>query len=303
MLIWLCVTFFLAAFSLCAAAGYWLASRQTAVPASAGAGPGEELAQAPGTAGWLGLMARLGERLRVPENEQREKTRDLMALGMRGEQAARLFNGAKLLCAAGLPALLAIVFLGVLGADPYGALPALVLSVFVGFQLPDHWLRRRLRTRRREIARGIPDLLDLLVISLESGVSLDYALAETGRDIERAHPALAEELYLFQLELQAGASRRQALRNLGQRSGEPEMRRVASVLLQGDRFGTGIARQLRAHAKRVRMKRRQQAEEQAQKTPVKIIFPVFFLIMPALFLVTAGPAVLILISGINTFGR
>jgi tight adherence protein C len=111
---------------------------------------------------------------------------------------------------------------------------------------------------------------------------------------------LADELGVFQLEMQAGTSRTEALRNLGERSREPEMRKLASLLIQADRFGTSVARVLRTQARYMRIRRRQTAEEQAHKVGVKLIFPIFFLIMPSVFLVTAGPAVLYLLSNLGS---
>jgi tight adherence protein C len=173
-------------------------------------------------------------------------------------------------------------------------------SGYLGYRLPDTVLRRKVEKRKLKLNRGLPDLLDLLVIQVESGLSLEQALADTARDLRTAHPVLAEELGVFQLELQAGTSRTEALRNLGERPREPETRKLASLLIQADRFGTSISRVLRTQARYMRIRRRQTAEEQAHKVGVKLIFPIFFLIMPSMFLVTAGPAVLYLLSNLGS---
>jgi tight adherence protein C len=138
--------------------------------------------------------------------------------------------------------------------------------------------------------------LDLLVVSVESGLSLDQAVADTARDLRRAHRELSEELATFSREVQAGASRTDALRNLGVRTGDAEMRKLTSILIQADRFGSSVSKVLRNQARYMRIKRRQRAEESAHKVGVKLIFPIFFLIMPSVFLVTAGPAIIMLLE-------
>ena len=122
---------------------------------------------------------------------------------------------------------------------------------------------------------------------------------QTAQDLRPAHPVFHDEISVFQGEVQAGATRAEALRNLAHRTGEAEMRRLTSLLIQTDRFGTSISKVLRSQARYMRIRRRQRAEELAHKVGVKLVFPIFFFIMPSMFLVTAGPAVLMLMGGIG----
>ena len=161
-------------------------------------------------------------------------------------------------------------------------------------------LHRRSRARRQAVQRGLPDLLDLLVISVESGLSLDSAITTTAEDLAVVHPILTDELMVFRHEVRAGTSRAEALRNLGKRTSEPEMRKLTSLLIQADRFGASISKVMRTQARYVRTRRRQSAEDLAHKVGIKLVFPIFFLIMPSMFLVTAGPAVIQLVQN---FGR
>jgi tight adherence protein C len=302
VLIAVSIGFFLVMLSIVAVAGYYLWMRE-----AAGAGGEtataewafEDVSSPAGLPNWLRVMSDLGSMLKTSEVETLKIKRDLAAAGFRHELAVTTFLGLK---ASGV-VLVPIVAAGVMYAinpDALAILPAVLCSGYLGYRLPDNLLRRKIEKRKRVLNRGLPDLLDLLVIQVESGLSLEQALADTARDLRLAHPVLAEELGVFQLEIQAGTSRTEALRNLGERPREPETRKLASLLIQADRFGTSISRVLRTQARYMRIRRRQNAEEQAHKVGVKLIFPIFFLIMPSMFLVTAGPAVLYLLSNLGS---
>ena len=143
--------------------------------------------------------------------------------------------------------------------------------------------------RQKEIARGLPNALDLLVVCVESGLGLDQAILQVSKELEHAHPEISEEFGLVNLELKAGKRRVEALRNLAERTGVDDLKKLVAVLIQADRFGTGVAQSLRAHADFMRIQARQVAEEKAAKLGVKLIFPIFFCILPSLFVVTVGP--------------
>jgi tight adherence protein C len=302
VLIAVSIGFFLVMLSIVAAAGYYLL-RGAAGTASDGAATAEwafEDTTSPDSfPGWLQTMSELGAMIKPAEPEVQKIRRDLSAAGYRHELAVTTFLGLKA-SAVGVTPLVCAVVMYPINPDLLAILPAVLASGYIGFRLPDNLLRRKIDKRKQKLSRGLPDLLDLLVIQVESGLSLEQALADTARDLRHAHPVLTEELGVFQLELQAGTSRTEALRNLGERPREPEMRKLASLLIQADRFGTSIARVLRTQARYMRIRRRQKAEEQAHKVGVKLIFPIFFLIMPSVFLVTAGPAVLYLVSNLGS---
>ncbi len=302
MLIAASIGFFLVMVSIVAAAGYYLWMQEAAEAAGESASAEwafEDVTSPTGLPNWLRVMSDIGSMLKSSEAETLKTKRDLAAAGFRHELAVTTFLGLKATAVVLVP----IIAAGVLYAinpDPLAILPAVLCSAYLGYRLPDNLLRRKIEKRKRQLNRGLPDLLDLLVIQVESGLSLEQALADTARDLRLAHPVLTEELGVFQLELQAGTSRTEALRNLGERPREPETRKLASLLIQADRFGTSISRVLRTQARYMRIRRRQNAEEQAHKVGVKLIFPIFFLIMPSMFLVTAGPAVLYLLSNLGS---
>jgi tight adherence protein C len=302
MLITVSIAFFLVMLSVVAAAGYYLWVRQAAGAAGeANTAPWafEDVASPTGLPDWLRVMSELGSMLKISEAGTLKIKRDLAAAGFRHELGVTTFLGLK----ASAMVLVPVIAAGVMysfNPDALAILPAVLCAAYLGYRLPDNRLRHAIEKRKLKLNRGLPDLLDLLVIQVESGLALEQALADTARDLRVAHPVLAEELGVFQLEIQAGTSRTEALRNLGERPREPEIRKLASLLIQADRFGTSIARVLRTQARYMRIRRRQNAEEQAHKVGVKLIFPIFFLIMPSIFLVTAGPAVLYLLSNLGS---
>ena len=161
-----------------------------------------------------------------------------------------------------------------------------------GFFLPRFLLKKKLQERQRRIRLGLPDALDLTVICVEAGLSLDQAMMRVGQDLSHAHPDLSGEFHLFDLETRAGKPRVEALRNLAERTGVDDIRALVATLIQTDRFGTSVAQALRVHSDSLRTERRQRAEEQAAKTTVKMIIPLVLFVMPSLIFVTVGPAVI-----------
>ncbi|MBI1352808.1 MAG: type II secretion system F family protein [Acidobacteria bacterium] len=246
---------------------------------------------------WAGALADLADV--SPAVDEGQLRRQLYAAGFRQPWAAAAYRGARTATTIALPTLgfgAVIAFTG----QVFPALLTAALGAALGYRLPERYLRGRTRARRQALNRALPDFLDLLVIGVESGLSLDQAISDTSRDLRRVHPVLWDELNLFRSELIAGATRAEALRNLGQRCGEPELRKLTSLLIQADRFGSSVSKVLRTQARYMRVRRRQAAEEKAHKVGVKLLFPIFFLIMPSVFLITAGPAVIMLLEN---FGR
>jgi tight adherence protein C len=151
------------------------------------------------------------------------------------------------------------------------------------------------------IRLGLPEALDLLTICVEAGLGLDQAILRVAEEQQLGQPALAEELNLVNLEQRAGKPRSEALHNLAERTDVDSVRALTAMLIQTDHFGTSVADSLRVHADGLRTQRRQEIEEQAAKTTIKLIFPLIFLIFPSLFVVTLGPAVLKILESFERY--
>jgi tight adherence protein C len=167
----------------------------------------------------------------------------------------------------------------------------MLISALLGYLIPGFVLSRITTKRQKVITNGLPDLLDLLIVCLEAGSSLDQAIVKATDELELAYPALAEEFRMLITETRAGKPRLEAFKNLASRTGVDDVRALVSMLVQTDRFGTSVSQALRTHAEVSRTKRRQRAEERAAKIGVKLVFPLVFLLFPAFFTVTLGPAV------------
>lgn len=295
------VTFFIAMMSLAAGVSYWVWNRglsaSPAGPAGAAAVP-EDLKPAADLPEWARLSYAVGRAVTAP-GEQQDLRRDLITAGIRDETAPIIFHGAKAICFALFP-LLFVSLIYSINRDIFTLIPLAVITCVVAFRIPDWYLQRRITRRRKRINEGLPDLLDLLVISVESGLTLEQALSDTARDLRRAHPDIHDEISVFRLEIQAGTNRSEALRNLSVRTREPEVRKLTSLLIQADRFGTSVSKVLRTQARYMRVRRRHRAEELAHKVGVKLVFPIFFLIMPSVLLVAAGPALFSLFGSFNS---
>ena len=173
----------------------------------------------------------------------------------------------------------------------------------IGYVVPERVLEWRVYKRARSLRSGLPAALDLVILSIEAGQSMDSALMEAGRELQQGFPEIAQEFAWVQMELNAYVGRTEAFQNLALRNSEPEIKRLSQVLVDCDRFGTGMAGALRSHVKFLRIRMRQQAREAARKVGVKLVFPVFFLIFPSVLLVTMGPAVLQLTSQLSVLLR
>ncbi|HTQ55940.1 MAG TPA: type II secretion system F family protein [Bryobacteraceae bacterium] len=233
----------------------------------------------------------LGEHAPVSPQDAQTTRRTLIAAGYRSERAVPLLYGIKLILAVSL-AILSIMFRTDITANPVLRIVLPIAATVGGYWIPGFLLERRVSKRQEKLRLSLPDGLDLMVVSVEAGLGLDQALQNVGRELAVAHPELSEELGLVNLEMRAGKRRAEALRNLAQRTGEPELRKLTAILIQSDRFGTSMAEALRTHSEFMRVRRRQEAEERAAKVGVKLVFPIFFFVLPSILVVAAGPGIL-----------
>ena len=233
---------------------------------------------------FVDTLKKVGNALPRSPSEMGKLQQRLVTAGYRNNEAVAIFFGLRI----GIALLLFALF-----ASPIVARPNIILALAAcgaGYILPGFFLARMAKRRQHRIRLGLPDALDLLVVSVEAGLGLDQAIQRVGDELAFAHPDLADELRLINLELRAGKPRSEALRNLGERTGVDDVSSLTTMLIQTDKFGTSVAQSLRVHSDTVRTKRRQRAEEAAAKTGVKMVFPLVFCIFPAIWVVTIGPA-------------
>ncbi len=185
------------------------------------------------------------------------------------------------------------VLSGVLRPAPFVSAVAIGLMAFVGFVLPDSALNRKVEERQREILRTLSDTLDLLTISVEAGLSLNAAIAQV---VQNVPGVLSAEFARMLQEIQLGVPRSEAFRHLADRTDVDELNAFALAMIQADSFGVSIASVLRTQAQQLRIKRRQRAEQKAQQTPVKIVFPLVLCVLPALFVVIVGPGAIRIVT-------
>jgi tight adherence protein C len=234
-------------------------------------------------------------RVSLPEGgwEMSPLRQRFMHAGFRGESAPMVFFGVKTILTFALP----LIFMLVEGVSGFpltfnAALMTIIGFAASGYYLPNVYLRWRIENRQLEIFETFPDAIDLMTVAVEAGLGLDAAIARVGEEMGLKSPVLEEELRLVGLELRAGASRDQALRNLALRTGVDEVNLFVAMLIQSDRFGTSMADSLRVHSDSLRTKRRLRAEEAAAKIPLKLLFPLIMCIFPSLMIVLMGPAVI-----------
>lgn len=207
--------------------------------------------------------------------------------GYRSESAVNVFNGSKVL----IPVLL-VILVTVTGLGKLNPFFAYLAALGIGFMAPDFWLDWRIKGRQKRIRRALPDVLDMLVICTEAGLSLDQATARTADELGEAQPDLCDELGIVVLEQRAGRARSEAWKQMADRTGVDGLRNLVSMLVQSEKFGTSVAKTMRTHAESLRTQRIQAVEEQAAKTSVKLTFPLVLFIFPSIFLVTLGPAII-----------
>jgi tight adherence protein C len=229
-------------------------------------------------------LKRIGDRAPQSVSESGKLRKRLIAAGYRGNEALVIFLGIRIGAALTLFALMMMPIF----VRP--SLAAALVACGIGYVVPGMVLARLAKKRQHRIRLGLPDALDLLVVSVEAGLGLDQAIMRVGNELAFAHPDLCDELRLINLELRAGKPRAEALHNLAERTGVDDVGSLVAMLVQTDKFGTSVAQSLRVHSETVRTKRRQRAEEAAAKTGVKMVFPLVFCVFPAIWVVTIGPA-------------
>ena len=214
--------------------------------------------------------------------------RRLASAGMTSHTVAVLLRAAEIL----LPALGALTALSLFGFRNSTGWIAAALGGALGYILPGVYIDFKIAGRRKQIRNGLPDVLDLLIVCLEAGSSLDQAIVKASEELSIAYPELADELRILTTETRAGKPRIEAFKNLAQRTKVEDVRALVAMLVQTDRFGTSVAQALRTMANDMRTKRRQAAEEMAAKVGVKLVFPLVLCLFPALYVVILGPAVI-----------
>ena len=280
----LLVGLFLAVLAAVTAAGYWLMGRLATAGGSVPSNFTEALQ-------WMGELApstaRDGDPLR----------RKLVAAGYRAPSAMTRFRGIR------FGGIVVCALLALVGATLSGGsiVVATLCGAGIAYLVPDRIMDILIKRRQRRLRAGLPAALDLLVLGVEAGQALDTAILETSRGLRATFPDLSAELNVLSMELRTAASRTESLRAMAERNGEAELKKLANLFVDTDRFGTSLAPALRNHARYLRIRMRQQAQESARKVGVKLIFPVFFLIFPSVILVTLGPAVMLIMSQMKEF--
>ena len=229
-------------------------------------------------------LKRLGAALPKSPSEMGKLRLRLVHAGFRRKDAISVFLGIRIGVSLICFAVLSTPFL----VRPN--IPMALGAAGLGYVLAGVVLARLAKRRQHRICLALPDALDLLVVSVEAGLGLDQAIQRVGDELAFAHPDLAEDLKLINLELRAGKPRAEALHNLAERTGVDDLASLVAVLVQTDKFGTSVAQSLRVQSEVLRTKRRQRAEEAAAKTGVKMVFPLVICIFPAIWVVTLGPA-------------
>ncbi|MBV9157001.1 MAG: type II secretion system F family protein [Acidobacteriaceae bacterium] len=243
------------------------------------------------------LFIPIGNLLPVSPQDASATREELVAAGFRSSSSVAVFYGVKIVLATVL-VLLALMFREKLSTNPLLHIVMPVAGGGIGYFLPAFILGRLAKRRRERIRFSLPDVLDLMVVCTEAGCGLDQAIVNVSRELKTVHPDIAEELKIVNMEIMAGKSRADALRNLGRHTAEEETKKLVAILIQTDRFGTSMGEALRTQSDFLRIRRRQEAEERAGKVGVKLVFPIFFFCLPALLVVTAGPGILQLFNNL-----
>lgn len=282
---------------------YWLMARPTSaaterLKSMSGAGGGGGLTTTSVVAEDSAATA-LAERMASPLRrlappsaaEARKVQKELMNAGFRSESSPVIYRGLQLLSLVFFPGVVAFGC-AVLGRPLSSAFIYIAISVGVGGYLPRFVLKRLIARRHLLLQWGLADALDLMVVSIEAGLGLNAALVRVGEELREVHPDISEEFEMCNLEIRVGRERDEALRNLAERAGVDDLKSLVAMLIQADRFGTSIARAVRVYADSLRTKRRQRAEQAAQKAAVKLLMPLALFLFPTLFIIILGPAAL-----------
>ncbi len=237
------------------------------------------------------FLQQIGSRMPSSEAETATLRGDLIRAGFRSENAPPVFYGVRIMTTLGM-LILSMAMQNKMPPNPMMKVALMVSGCAAGWILPRFFLEKRVAKRQLIVKLSLPDALDLLVVSVEAGLGLDQAIQHVAKELQVSHPQLSEEMSLVTLEMRAGKRRSEALRNFAERTGEPEIRKLVAILIQNDRFGTSMGESLRNHSDFLRTRRRQEAEERAGKVGVKLVFPIFFFILPSMLIVAAGPGIL-----------
>ncbi|HEX6044734.1 MAG TPA: type II secretion system F family protein [Pyrinomonadaceae bacterium] len=237
------------------------------------------------------IASPLNKLLPPSATEARKLQKQLMHAGFRSSEAPIIYRAIQLITMAGFPLIVAGVC--ALMAKPLkDALMFIMIAFIAGFILPRFFLSRITKNRQRELRWGLADALDLMVVSVEAGLGLNAAMLKVATELREVHAPIAIEFELANLEIRVGRDRDEALRNLAERTGVDDLRSLVAMLIQTDKFGTSIAKGLRVFSDSLRTKRRQRAEQEAQKAAVKLLFPLACFLFPTLFIAILGPAAL-----------
>jgi tight adherence protein C len=243
---------------------------------------------------WRELVNRIGTAVPASGRDLPRLKRRLIRAGYRNPNAARNFQGIRPVTTV-LFGALALLSGWQLNATLETLLRVAGAAALAGYLAPMQYVMLRVRRRQHAIARGLPNALDLMVVCVESGLGIDQTMIQVAKELQSAHPEICSEFTVVNLELRAGKRRAEALHNLADRTAVEEVKKLVAVLVQTDRFGTSIAQCLRGHADYLRTLARQKAEERASKLAVKLVFPIFFCVLPSLFVVTIGPVMMRLV--------
>jgi tight adherence protein C len=240
------------------------------------------------------IFINLGNRLRPKKSKDGSiKQMQFLKAGIRNPKAGLIFWGIK--CFLAILFLAIFLVLRIFVFTVMSGQLTIALGVFIpflGFYLPDIWLRQKTEKRQERLLKALPDALDLMVVCVEAGMGLDEAINRVAKESKLQSQELSDEFAFLSLELRAGEQRQDALRNLAERTNLEEVNNLVTLLIQADKFGTNIADTLRVYSDSFRTERFQRAEEMAAKMPVKLIFPLILFIFPALFVVLIGPAII-----------
>jgi tight adherence protein C len=240
---------------------------------------------------FMGLTTKLAPYSQPKDETKASHRRQKMIMaGYDKPRASVIFYGLKIILAVLLPIL---VYVGVILSKTmmgYSLLATLlVAAALLGFYTPELWVDMAISRRQQKIQDGFPDALDLMVVCVEAGMGLDQAIKRISDEMQTTHKTISQEFAKMNMEMRAGRSRRDAMRNLADRTGVADVNTLVTLLIQTDKFGTSIAQALRTLSTSMRIKRRQRAEELAMKLPVKLLFPLILFIFPSLFVIIIGP--------------